>query len=127
MHKVCHYHYFQHQAANSRIMKTHNSDVHDNNEKHSCDICAHQVSHKKSLVTHKKIKHIRVRQRCRQYNYQTTTVGPLAQHKKAVHHGVKYNTKEKYIKESNILADIAVIRQLKKEVLQNTKEQYMKW
>ena len=42
------------------------------------------------------------------------TKGDLTQHKRAV------------MKESNILADIATIRQLQREVLLGTKEQYMK-
>ena len=36
------------------------------------------------------------------------------------------NTKEQYMKESDILADNATIKQLQKGILLNTKQQYMK-
>ena len=48
----------------------------------------------------------------------------MAQHKRAVHEGVKYIcTKLQYISELNVLA---TIKQLITEILLNTKEQHMK-
>ena len=88
---TCHYHYFQYQAASTRIMKIQKSNILDNNEKYSCDVCGHQVSHKKNLARHKKIVHEGVRHHCRQCNYQATDVGSLARHKRAVHEGLRYS------------------------------------
>ena len=51
-------------------MKTHNSNSHDKNENYSCNICGQQVSHKNSLVSHKRIVHDGIKYPCRQCSYQ---------------------------------------------------------
>ena len=91
-------------------MKIHNSNIQVTNKKYSCNICGHKESNKRSLVIHKKIIHDGVRQ-C---NYQASAVESLAQHKRAV------------MKQSNILAINATIRHLQIVILLPTKEQYMK-
>ena len=45
----------EYQVASKKVMEIHSRTFHDENAKHNCDICGHQVSHKKSLVRHKKI------------------------------------------------------------------------
>ena len=69
-------------------MKTHDSNLHDYNEKYSCDICSNHYSQKGNLVRHKKIVHGGVRHPCNQCKYQATTKGNLAVHQRAVHEGV---------------------------------------
>ena len=75
-------------------MKIHNSNLHDNNEKYSCNICGHQVSHNKSLARHKMIVHKGIRHPCRQCSHQATSKSDLVKHQRSVHEGVKGETKE---------------------------------
>ena len=118
-------------------MDIHNRTFHDKVKKNKCDICGYQVSQKKSLARHKKIVHDGVRFSCRQCNYQATSKGHLAEHKRAFHEGVKYpcgqcnyqaTSKGNLAKHKRafILAGNATIKQQQKEVLVNTKGQYMK-
>ena len=52
--------------------------------------CGHQITSKGILAEHKSAVHEGVKYPCRQCGYEATTKGSLAQHKRAVHEGVKF-------------------------------------
>ena len=83
--------------------------------------------------------HDEVQELCSQYNHNTTTMGSLAEYKRAVNEGVKYQCgkcnhqakgslaghKRAYMEESSTLAGSATIKRHQKDVLLSTKGQYM--
>ena len=82
--------------------------------KYPCRQCNYQATTKGSLVELQSALHEGLKHPCRHCNYEATTKGSLGKHQRAVHEG------------KNILADNATIKQLQKEVLPNTREQYTK-
>ena len=77
---------------------------------YTCDKCGHQVPEKKSLVRHTKIVHDGINFPCRQCDYMAKTK----------QREVLLNTKDQYMKESNILVGNATIKQLQREFLLST-------
>ena len=85
--------------------------------------------------------HDEVKELWSQYNHNTTTMGSLAEYKRAVNEGVKYQCgkcnhqattkgslaghKRAYMEESSTLAGSATIKRHQKDVLLSTKGQYM--
>ena len=55
-----------------------------------CGQCGYQATTKGNLAEHKRALHEGVKYPCGQCGYQSTTKGDIAQHKRAVHEGVKY-------------------------------------
>ena len=83
--------------------------------KYPCVQCGKQLTSQSNLAEHKKAVHEGVKYPCRQCNYQASTKGNLGEQ----------SIKAQCMKESNVLAGNATIKQAQKAPLLNMKGQYI--
>ena len=94
--RTCCYHCvnFEYQVPSSRTVEIHNRNLHNEDEKYSCDICGFYVLQNTSLARHKKFNHECVKLCCRECNFKATIRGDVVQHQRALHDGIKYRCRQ---------------------------------